>query len=159
MRKANEPEAADSIFEISMLESILPRLVCLQISCALVLPEGGVQQFWWQFSIFQNHEKLQSGADVEGFGASREPLDLPSRAARISPGAPGTFSHGAKHSSSTSPLRGATSGQNATCNNTQHFIKFRQWCEALSSGGFFGKIRGQNMQSHRFAREHWNSIF
>ena len=27
------------------------------------------------------------------------------------------LSHGAKHSSSTSSLRGATSGQNATCNN------------------------------------------
>ena len=34
-----------------------------------------------------------------------------------------------------------------------------KWCEALSSGRLFGKIRGQNMQSHRFAREHWNSTF
>ena len=30
---------------------------------------------------FQNHKKLESGANFEGFGASREPLDLPSRAA------------------------------------------------------------------------------
>ena len=33
------------------------------------------------FGNFQNHKKLESGANFEGFGASREPLDLPSRAA------------------------------------------------------------------------------
>ena len=119
VRKTNEPEAADSIFEISMFESIFPRFVCLQISCPRMLPGVGVQQFWWQIWNFQNPEKLQSGADFEGFGASREPLDLPSRAA----------SWVLWFGSST-------------------------WCEALSSGEFFGKIRGQNMQSHSFAREH-----
>ena len=106
VRKANGPEAADSIFEISVLESILPRLVCLQISCALVLPEGGVQQFWWQFSIF----KVTNNFNPELIS---KVLELP-------------------ESHWTSPL-GPLDG---CCG-----LGFSKWCEALSSGGFFGKIR------------------
>ena len=79
--KVNEPEAADSIFEISMFESISPCLVCFQISCALMLQEGGVHQLLWQFGNFSNPGKLHFGAEFEGSGASKEPLDLPSRAA------------------------------------------------------------------------------
>ena len=82
--KVNEPEAADSIFEISMFESISPCLVCFEISCARVFPEGRVQDVWWQFGNFGNlgkKTKLHVGADFEGSGASKEPLDFLSRAA------------------------------------------------------------------------------
>ena len=74
----------------------MPTFHLLQDPLCIHVTGGGVQRVWWQFWIFQNLENPQSRANFEGFGASREPLELPSRAACWCGGL-GSL-NGAKHS-------------------------------------------------------------
>ena len=56
---------------------LFPDPLCIHVT------GGGAQQFWWYFGKLQNHEKGESRANSEGLGASKDSLDLPSRAACV----------------------------------------------------------------------------